>query len=151
MPLMPDSDPVQARMDREFAALRRELRALSAKPPENENPTLYYAEAVFSWYGTPIVNAQSGKYIVKHLDAVIQRVDISATTAGTTDSVLDLLIDGAVAASITIPANSTLVVQDGLYIEVSELAAISVRMSTVGSGIVSVVATVEFTSTAVRQ
>lgn len=145
MPLMPASDPVKATFERKIAALELEIRALQKRPARDENSTLSNGEVVFSYPGLIAVNEPSGEYLMKMTDGAIQRIDFTCLTAATSASTLSLRVNGTEKYALAIPSGTTLLVEDGIYVEVNEYDTLSLKFTTAGTGMRDVVVTVEYT------
>lgn len=144
MPLMPASDPVKATLERKIAALEREMRALQRKFPEDRNPSPRVREISFSQPGSVVVNDVSGEYLLKACDGAIQRIDVTAKTAGSSDSELVLMINEVEKYRAVIPANERWYVEDGIYVEFDEFDTLSMTFDVVGTGLQGVVVTVSY-------
>lgn len=138
MTSQPPRDPTPQALMARIAELERQMRLLTREPEVEDNPRQRPREVTFSRPGTIVSGESSGSYLIKDYSSLLHRMDITANTAGTTDSTLDVMVNGSVVASITLPAGETYWVEEGLPVELAEMDRVSVVFSTAGSDLSTV-------------
>lgn len=141
MPTLPPHDPVQITLQRQIRELQREIRLLKEKPRPEDNPAQRRTEITFSYHGEVTAGERSGAYLVKDFQATIHRVDWTANTAGSGDSVCQVLVNGDVAYEFAMEGGEETGVLNDLAIDVEEWDRLRVEFDSVGAGLETVVLT----------
>ena len=143
MATLQPSNPTPQTIQRQIEELRREIRMLQSRSQPEDNPPMRRREIVFSHPGTP-TTATSASYLISDFDATLHRIIVTAGTAGSTNSVFDLKVNGTVVHQFTLESGDTKDSDIGLGIEVEEWDTISIACSTIGTGLSDVAVIVRY-------
>ena len=138
MPVIP-TGPQHPTFPRLIREQQRTERLRQKKPPPNENPAVDVREVVYSYAGHPVANDISGGYLIRDPEAILTGIFISARTAGSTASTLDVRINGSTVYTVTMAPGETMVAEDALNIECDEWDVASVVFTASGTGLATVV------------
>lgn len=132
MPLLPQNDPQKSSYVNDQSAIWREIKALWQKT-KLVTASQTSKELIFSYSGAPTVNIVSPPYLIQQ-ESTYTYATVVAGTVGSTDSVVTLYQNGTSVATLTLLATQTI----GNYvvtIDTNEGDAISVAITTVGTGV----------------
>jgi hypothetical protein len=138
MVFFPEGDPTQADLRKQIKALRREVRLLSQHIEAEDIPKAERYEITFSRPGA-LTTDESVDYLIKDYGGNLTALTMTAKTAGSGDSTLNVLVNGTASATVTLPSGDTILSQDDLMIEVEEWDRVSIQFATLGSGLADVV------------
>lgn len=120
-------------------------RAVAAQPPKQRqagsvlNPSPF--EAVFSQAGAATAG-ESSPYPVR-VSSILRSVTISAGTTASTSSVLTVYVNGSSAGTVTLPSSNTTATGALSAVPVVPGDQVTVELTTIGTGLASVVAVVD--------
>jgi hypothetical protein len=134
--LIPDDRRRIADLERRVGILERALRSTGAPIID---------ELVFSYDGPLVSGTESAPKIIRVSGVLgVLAVAFKPTTAGSTDTVLNVLRNGSVAVTVTIPASTTQFVVP-VAVAYSAGDTVALEVATAGTGAADMTATARFT------
>lgn len=134
--LPPDDHKRIATLEQRVAVLERALHSTGAAPVD---------ELVFSYAGTLVSGTTSPPKIIRASGVLgVLAVAFGPATAGSTDTILDVVRNGTVANTVTVPASTTEYVAQ-VAVAYSAGDTIALAVATAGTGAADMTATARFT------
>ncbi len=100
---------------------------------------------IFSWPGETISTTETGRAPLPR-DGVTREIQFTLADAGTTETVVDVLVNATVVISVTIPANIQSYVYEWQY-PLVDTDTVSMQVTTVGDGALNLLAELRYDST----
>lgn len=133
----PAHDPSTADLLREINAMKRDIKALQAKPQKDDVPGFVRQEIVFSYPGL-LSGDISGSYLIRDFAGTIHHCLISFEAAPEDTIALTVLVNGDTVASIPCDADIEIVDVPDLAVEVEAWDRVQVQFIEIASGATAV-------------
>ena len=144
MPFFPQQDPSRPDLKKQWDELNRQgWRMGQLQTYTDDIGGHLRREVLYSYPGPVGINNESGDYLIQDFGAAVNHLLVTAKTAGSGDSDLDIRLNGTTQVTVTMPGGAEVFVVEDIYIETEEFDRLSVDFTSVGSGLASVVVHVQ--------